>query len=73
MPLSTGAYAGGATAGVCASNDRRLAATADVSSAVNADAAMVITLEPGAYTALVTSAAGGTASGQCLIEIYEVK
>ena len=39
----------------------------------SADAAMVVTLEPGAYTALVTSASGGNASGQCLIEIYEVK
>ncbi len=39
----------------------------------SADAALVVTLEPGAYTALVTSADGGTASGQCLIEIYEVK
>ena len=37
----------------------------------NADAAMVVTLEPGAYTALVTGANGGT--GQCLVEIYEVK
>ena len=39
----------------------------------SADAAMVVTLEPSAYTALVTSASGGNAFGQCLIEIYEVK
>ena len=39
----------------------------------NADAALLITLERGVYTALVTSASGGNASGQCLIEIYEVK
>jgi GH35 family endo-1,4-beta-xylanase len=36
----------------------------------SADAALIITLEPGAYTVLISGANGGT--GQCLVEIYEV-
>lgn len=36
----------------------------------NADAALLVTLEPGPYTVLVTGADGGT--GNCLVEIYEV-
>ncbi|MBL9201576.1 MAG: endo-1,4-beta-xylanase [Opitutaceae bacterium] len=35
----------------------------------NADAALLVTLEPGAYTVLITGADGGT--GNCLVEIYE--
>lgn len=34
------------------------------------DAALVITLEPGAYTAQVSGADGGT--GQAIVEIYEL-
>ena len=34
------------------------------------DAAMVITLPPGAYTAQVSGADGGT--GQAIVEIYEL-
>ncbi len=37
----------------------------------NADAALLVTLEPGAYTVLISGANGGT--GNCLVEIYEVK
>ncbi|MDP3070475.1 MAG: endo-1,4-beta-xylanase [Opitutaceae bacterium] len=36
----------------------------------NADAALLVTLEPGAYTVLISGANGGT--GNCLVEIYEV-
>ena len=35
-----------------------------------ADAALLVTLEPGAYTVLISGADGGT--GHCLVEIYEV-
>ncbi len=35
----------------------------------NADAALLVTLEPGAYTVLISGANGGT--GNCLVEIYE--
>jgi GH35 family endo-1,4-beta-xylanase len=34
-----------------------------------ADAALLVTLEPGAYTVLISGANGGT--GNCLVEIYE--
>lgn len=34
------------------------------------DAAMLVTLEPGAYTVLV--GAQGTAGGEALVEVYEV-
>ena len=37
----------------------------------NADSALLATLEPGAYTVLISGADGGT--GNCLVEIYEVK
>lgn len=36
----------------------------------NADSALLATLEPGAYSVLVSGANGGT--GNCLVEIYEV-
>lgn len=36
----------------------------------NADSALLATLEPGAYTVLISGANGGT--GNCLVEIYEV-
>ena len=37
----------------------------------SADAAMLVTLEPAAYTVLISGADGGT--GNCLVEIYEVR
>jgi uncharacterized protein YkwD len=39
--------------------------------ASNEDSAMVVTLQPGVYTALVTPSAG-TSSGLCLIEAYDL-